>query len=117
AAVRRAAEQGFHELQVLRFPASYCNDHGRRMTVAEPDWPGPLGGFPWRGRQRCGAGLAGVAGRLRQAGVRVLRQGTEAPGLQAARADSRLSAWTAGRRRAFPLLVAALLARGVPSAD
>ncbi len=44
-AIRRAAEQGRHELQVFTFPASYCNDHGRRINNNEPDWPDSLEGF------------------------------------------------------------------------
>lgn len=47
-AVRRAAEQGLREVQVLTFPASYCNDHGRRINNAEPDWPESLEGFAKR---------------------------------------------------------------------
>jgi hypothetical protein len=38
-AVRRAAEQGHHQFQVFTFPASYCNDRGRRINNMEPDWP------------------------------------------------------------------------------
>src|SRR6185312_11397547 len=45
AAIRRAAEQGNHQLQVITFPASYCNDGGRRINNAEPDWPDSLEGF------------------------------------------------------------------------
>lgn len=45
AAIKRAAEQGLHEIQVLTFPASYCNDQGRRINNAEPDWPVCLEGF------------------------------------------------------------------------
>lgn len=45
AAVRRAAEQGHNELQVIAFPASYCNDGGRRINNNEPDWPSSLEGF------------------------------------------------------------------------
>jgi hypothetical protein len=48
AAIRRAAEQGNHELQVFTFPASYCNDGGRRINNAEPDWPDSLEGFAKR---------------------------------------------------------------------
>src|SRR6516225_9531627 len=42
---KRAAEQGLRETQVLTFPASYCNDQGRRINNAEPDWPDSLEGF------------------------------------------------------------------------
>jgi hypothetical protein len=45
AVVKRAAEQGLHEIQVLSFPASYCNDQGRRINNTEPDWPSSLEGF------------------------------------------------------------------------
>jgi len=45
AAVKRAAEQGLHEIQVLTFPASYCNDQGRRINNGEPDWAQSLEGF------------------------------------------------------------------------
>ena len=45
AVVKRAAEQGLHEIQVLTFPASYCNDQGRRINNTEPDWPSSLEGF------------------------------------------------------------------------
>jgi hypothetical protein len=48
AAIRRAAEQGLHELQIFTFPASYCNDAGRRINNAEPDWPDSLEGFAKR---------------------------------------------------------------------
>lgn len=48
AAIRRAAEQGNHELQVITFPASYCNDGGRRINNSEPDWPNSLEGFAKR---------------------------------------------------------------------
>jgi len=44
-AVRLAAEQGHAELQVMTFPASYCNDHGRRINNLDPDWPASLEGF------------------------------------------------------------------------
>jgi hypothetical protein len=47
-AVRRAAEQGHHQLQVLTFPASYCNDHGRRINTLDPAWPESLEGFAKR---------------------------------------------------------------------
>jgi hypothetical protein len=48
AAVRRAAEQGLHEIEVMKFPAEYCNDKGRRINNAEPDWPSSLEGFAKR---------------------------------------------------------------------
>lgn len=44
-AVRAAAEQGLHEVQVLRFPAMYCNDRGRAINNFDPAWPDSLEGF------------------------------------------------------------------------
>lgn len=44
-AIKRAAEQGLHELQVVSFPATYCNDGGRRINNFEEDWPSSLEGF------------------------------------------------------------------------
>jgi hypothetical protein len=44
-AVRRAAQQGNLQLQAVTFPASYCNDNGRRINNFEPDWPESLEGF------------------------------------------------------------------------
>jgi len=44
-AIRRAAELGNRQLLALTFPASYCNDQGRRINNMEPDWPDSLEGF------------------------------------------------------------------------
>jgi hypothetical protein len=44
-AIRRAAEQGHHQLMVIEFPSSYTNDSGRRINNLEPDWPESLEGF------------------------------------------------------------------------
>jgi|RhiMethySRZTD1v2_1073278.scaffolds.fasta_scaffold16873_9 hypothetical protein len=44
-AVQRAAQQGQRQLLVFKFPASYCNDQGRRINNMEPDWPSSLEGF------------------------------------------------------------------------
>jgi len=43
--IARAAQKGLREVQALSFPASYCNDGGRRINNAEPDWPESLEGF------------------------------------------------------------------------
>ena len=43
--IRRAAEQGNHQIQALTFPATFCNDRGRRINNMEPDWPNSLEGF------------------------------------------------------------------------
>jgi len=48
AAIRRAAEQGHQQLQVLTFPATYCNDGGRRINNLESNWPESLEGFAKR---------------------------------------------------------------------
>jgi hypothetical protein len=45
AAVRHAAELGVHEIQALSFPATFCNDKGRRINNLEPDWADSLEGF------------------------------------------------------------------------
>jgi hypothetical protein len=43
--IRVAAEQGHKEVKVITFPASYCNDGGRRINNMLPDWPDSLEGF------------------------------------------------------------------------
>jgi hypothetical protein len=43
--IRVAAEQGHKEVRVITFPASYCNDGGRRINNMLPDWPDSLEGF------------------------------------------------------------------------
>jgi hypothetical protein len=47
-AVRIAAEQGSHQLQVVTFPCSFCSDGGRRINIADPEWPSTLEGFAKR---------------------------------------------------------------------
>lgn len=44
-AVRAAAERGVKEIQIVRFPSSYCTDGGRAINNFEPDWPKTLTGF------------------------------------------------------------------------
>ena len=44
-AVRIAAERGNHQVQVLTFPSSFCSDGGRRINIADPEWPNTLEGF------------------------------------------------------------------------
>lgn len=44
-AVRVAAKNGHHHLQVITFPSSYCSDGGRRINIADPEWPTTLTGF------------------------------------------------------------------------
>jgi len=44
-AVRIAAQNGHHHLEVITFPSSYCNDGGRRINIADAEWPTTLTGF------------------------------------------------------------------------
>ena len=44
-AVRRAAERGEKELQVLKFSSEFCTDSGRSINNFEADWPETLTGF------------------------------------------------------------------------
>jgi hypothetical protein len=44
-AVRAAALRGAREVLVLRFPATFCKDGGRRINNFEADWPDSLTGF------------------------------------------------------------------------
>ena len=48
-AISLAAKQGKNQLQVLTFPASFCNDGGRRINSFDPDWPSSLEGFAKKG--------------------------------------------------------------------
>jgi hypothetical protein len=47
-AVRIAAERGHHQLEVITFPCSFCDDGGRRINIADPEWPSTLTGFARR---------------------------------------------------------------------
>jgi hypothetical protein len=44
-AVRRAAERGEKEIQVMRFSSDFCTDRGRLINNFDPEWPGTLTGF------------------------------------------------------------------------
>jgi len=44
-AVRRAAERGEKEIQVMRFSSEFCTDQGRAINNFEPHWPETLTGF------------------------------------------------------------------------
>jgi hypothetical protein len=44
-AVRRAAERGEKEIQVMRFSSEFCSDDGRAINNFEPNWPETLTGF------------------------------------------------------------------------
>jgi hypothetical protein len=47
-AVRIAAEQGHHQIQVVTFPVKYCNDGGRSINNFDPEWPKSLEGYAKR---------------------------------------------------------------------
>jgi DNA-binding TFAR19-related protein (PDSD5 family) len=47
-AVRIAAERGLHQVEVIAFPCSFCSDGGRRINIADPEWPSTLEGFAQR---------------------------------------------------------------------
>jgi len=51
AALKTGARRGLREIQVLRFPAIYCNDGGRSINNFEPDWHKSLEGFAKRAFQ------------------------------------------------------------------
>ena len=48
-AVSVAAKRGEHQVQVMTFPCSFCTDGGRRINIADPDWPSTLQGFAKNG--------------------------------------------------------------------
>lgn len=41
---RRAAEQGFTDFTLMRFPALLCGDGGRAINAPDPAWPNSLRG-------------------------------------------------------------------------
>ena len=43
--VRNAAKNGLHRLQVVTFPCTFCSDGGRRINIANSEWPSSLEGF------------------------------------------------------------------------
>jgi hypothetical protein len=45
AAVKKAAEQGQHEIMIGQFPASWLSDGGRRINNNLEDWPESLEGI------------------------------------------------------------------------
>lgn len=44
-AVSVAAKRGEHQIQAITFPCSFCTDGGRRINIADPEWPTTLQGF------------------------------------------------------------------------
>ena len=47
-AVRIAAQDGKHQIQVLTFPNTFCSDGGRRINIGDSEWPSTLEGFAKR---------------------------------------------------------------------
>src|SRR5436190_23933374 len=47
-AVRVAAKNGQHRLQVVTFPCKFCSDGGRRINIADSEWASTLEGFAKR---------------------------------------------------------------------
>ena len=43
--VDNAVKQGLFEIELIRFPAEYLSDHGRRINNNEPDWHDSLTGY------------------------------------------------------------------------
>lgn len=44
-AISIAAKQGQHQIQVITFSSKFCTDGGRRINIADPEWPSTLDGF------------------------------------------------------------------------
>src|SRR5262245_38054850 len=44
-AVRIAAERGYHQVEVITFPCSFCSDGGRRINIADAGWTSKIEGF------------------------------------------------------------------------
>ena len=43
--IEKAADQGLFELEILRFPSEYLEDHGRRINNRDSDWHEHLCGY------------------------------------------------------------------------
>lgn len=48
-AVSVAAKRGEHQIQAMTFPCTFCTDGGRRINIADPEWPSTLQGFAKNG--------------------------------------------------------------------
>jgi hypothetical protein len=46
AIIKRAANNGLTEVEVVRFPNELCTDHGRAINQREPGWQKTLTGYP-----------------------------------------------------------------------
>jgi len=44
--IERAVSNGHNEVQVIRFPNTLCDDHGRAINQQEPGWEQTLTGIP-----------------------------------------------------------------------
>ncbi len=44
--IERAVSNGCNEVQVIRFPNTLCDDHGRAINQQEPGWEQTLTGIP-----------------------------------------------------------------------
>lgn len=84
-AIRIAAEQGHHQLEVAASSCKFYSDGGRRINIADPEWPSTLEGF---------------AKKAHEFFVKELRCW-----LQASRRDHQLPGWHARRSRALPEVV------------
>ena len=73
AMVRRAAEDGKHEVMAFRFPSELCTDRGRAINNFDPHWPETLTGFARRGYEY-------YEKELRPAGYKVRAQIIDYPG-------------------------------------
>jgi ribosomal 50S subunit-associated protein YjgA (DUF615 family) len=65
AAVKLAAEQGKHEILLIRFSSSLLSDGGRRVNNFLPDWPDSLEGFAKRAYDAFKEHLAPVGYKMR----------------------------------------------------
>jgi cyclopropane fatty-acyl-phospholipid synthase-like methyltransferase len=63
--VRRAAEQGRSEIEILRFPSQYCTDHGRAINNLEEGWPETLTGAARRVHEAYAQHLQGQGYKIR----------------------------------------------------
>ena len=63
--VRRAAEQGRSEIEILRFPSQYCSDQGRAINNLEAGWPDTLSGARAQGLRRLRQHLQGQGYKIR----------------------------------------------------
>ena len=63
--VRRAAEQGRNEIEIVRFPSQYCTDHGRAINNLEAGWADTLTGVARKAHDAYVQHLQGQGYRIR----------------------------------------------------